>query len=245
MPARRRKAAVYARFIPREELSSFAAWEPGDLSRRRAGRPARRRAAERAPPRRRGRADRRAAAPGAPVRLPGRLPRRPGRARRIQAELRAPDDAAGRRAGASRSAASSTRCSSEMAETLAATATRIARQVVRSELATRPEPVAAVAQEALDTLVLSARHITLRVHPDDHALVADGAGELLAARGARARRRPGDRARRLRRRIGHRRHRREPRDALAPCRRVARRATTPWRRRGSRNEPGARRVTVA
>ena len=26
------KAAMYARFIPREELSSFAAWAPGDLS---------------------------------------------------------------------------------------------------------------------------------------------------------------------------------------------------------------------
>ena len=26
------KAAIYARFIPREELSSFAAWSPGDLS---------------------------------------------------------------------------------------------------------------------------------------------------------------------------------------------------------------------
>src|SRR5258705_10181841 len=26
------KAAIYARFIPREELSSFAAWAPGDLS---------------------------------------------------------------------------------------------------------------------------------------------------------------------------------------------------------------------
>ena len=26
------KAAIYARFIPREELNSFAAWAPGDLS---------------------------------------------------------------------------------------------------------------------------------------------------------------------------------------------------------------------
>src|SRR5690349_684788 len=26
------KAAMYARFIPREELSSFAAWSPGDLA---------------------------------------------------------------------------------------------------------------------------------------------------------------------------------------------------------------------
>ncbi len=73
----------------------------------------------------------------------------------------------------------------EMAEALAATALALARQIVRSELAARPESVAAVAQEALETLMLSARHITLRVHPDDQPLVAEGAGELLAARGAR------------------------------------------------------------
>jgi flagellar assembly protein FliH len=72
-----------------------------------------------------------------------------------------------------------------MAEALAATALALARQIVRSELAARPESVAAVAQEALETLMLSARHITLRVHPDDQPLVAEGAGELLAARGAR------------------------------------------------------------
>ena len=73
----------------------------------------------------------------------------------------------------------------EMAETLAATALSLARRIVRSELATRPEGIATVAQEALETLMLSARHITLRVHPDDQPLVAEGAGELLEARGAR------------------------------------------------------------
>ena len=73
----------------------------------------------------------------------------------------------------------------EMAEALAATALALARQIVRSELSARPETVAAVAQEALETLMLSARHISLRVHPDDQPLVAEGAGELLQARGAR------------------------------------------------------------
>ena len=56
---------------------------------------------------------------------------------------------------------------------------------MRSELETRPELIAAVAEEAVDTLLASARHITLRVHPDDESLVALGAGEALAARGAR------------------------------------------------------------
>lgn len=73
----------------------------------------------------------------------------------------------------------------EMARTLALTATQLARQIVRSELTTQPALAARVAQEAVDALLLSARHITLRVHPDDQPLIAQGAAEVLAARGAR------------------------------------------------------------
>jgi flagellar assembly protein FliH len=73
----------------------------------------------------------------------------------------------------------------DMARTLAISATHLARQIVRAELATRPALIAQVAQEAIDTLLLSARHITMRVHPDDHPLVALGAADVLAARGAR------------------------------------------------------------
>ena len=62
---------------------------------------------------------------------------------------------------------------------------RNTRQIVRSELAARPDLVATVAQEALDTLLMSARQITVRVHPDDHALVEQGAADALAQRGAR------------------------------------------------------------
>ena len=61
----------------------------------------------------------------------------------------------------------------------------LARQVVRSELAVRPALVAQVAREAVNTVLMSARHITVQVHPDDHALVALGCEEALAARGAR------------------------------------------------------------
>ena len=42
-----------------------------------------------------------------------------------------------------------------------------------------------MASEAIDTVLLTAHHIRVRVHPDDHALVSAGAGEALAARGAR------------------------------------------------------------
>ncbi len=72
-----------------------------------------------------------------------------------------------------------------MASALAYSATALARQVVRGELATHPQQVAMVAREALETLLLSARHVTVRVHPDDQPLVAQGAEEVLAARGAR------------------------------------------------------------
>jgi flagellar assembly protein FliH len=73
----------------------------------------------------------------------------------------------------------------QIADTVARTATALARQVVRSELAARPELVAAVAAQAVEAVLLSAKHIRVHVHPQDQALVAQGAAEVLAARGAR------------------------------------------------------------
>jgi flagellar assembly protein FliH len=73
----------------------------------------------------------------------------------------------------------------QMADALAQTATQLARQVLRAELQTRPELVAKVAAEAVGAVMLSARHITVQVHPQDLPLVAEGAAEILAARGAR------------------------------------------------------------
>ncbi|MES2719109.1 MAG: flagellar assembly protein FliH [Pseudomonadota bacterium] len=72
-----------------------------------------------------------------------------------------------------------------MAGSVARVATELARQVVRSELAVRPALVAQVAREAVNAVLMSARHITVLVHPDDHALVAQGCEEALVARGAR------------------------------------------------------------
>jgi len=42
-----------------------------------------------------------------------------------------------------------------------------------------------VATEALNAVLMSARQVLVRVHPDDLPLVAEGAGEALQARGAR------------------------------------------------------------
>ncbi|GAB4037565.1 MAG: flagellar assembly protein FliH [Rubrivivax sp.] len=72
-----------------------------------------------------------------------------------------------------------------IAQAVAETAVTLARQVLRSELQARPELVTGVAAEAVNAVLLSARQIVLQVHPDDLPLVAEGAGELLRARGAR------------------------------------------------------------
>ena len=72
----------------------------------------------------------------------------------------------------------------ELAQSVARVATGLARQVVRSELAVRPDLVAQVATDAVNAVLLSARHIRVFVHPDDLALVRDGAGEALTARSA-------------------------------------------------------------
>ncbi len=64
-------------------------------------------------------------------------------------------------------------------------ALQLARQVLRDELVSAPEHVARVAAEALESVLLSARHITVQVHPLDLPLVAAGAQEVVQARGAR------------------------------------------------------------
>jgi flagellar assembly protein FliH len=175
-------SSLYARFIPREELDSFSAWTPGSL----------------------GDADPATASP-AHAAEPQRS------AEQIVAEqLNAARQGGyhdGYRDGLTalesfkQSFAAQTTAQvgallqscagqldalqQQMASALAAAAVALARQVVRSELTTHPEHITRVAEEALETLLLSARHITVRVHPDDHALIAQGAAETLAARGAR------------------------------------------------------------
>ena len=73
----------------------------------------------------------------------------------------------------------------QMALAVTRTAVQLARQVVRHELDTHPEIVARVAQEAVNAIVLSARHLRVRMHPADHQHVLAGAGEALKARDAR------------------------------------------------------------
>ena len=177
---------IYARFIPREEVSSFAAWSPGALSENGEPIPDRRKTPRPA-----------AAAPVTPPPDPKAMLH----AARQQGYQDGYRDGLVALEGFKQSFAMQTASQvaavvrstgeqldllqQQMAQALAHAATELARQIVRSELVLRPELVATVATEALDTLLLSARHITLRLHPDDHALVAEGAADDLAARGAR------------------------------------------------------------
>jgi flagellar assembly protein FliH len=74
---------------------------------------------------------------------------------------------------------------SQMADAVSRSAVLLAQQVLRSELSTQPSLVRAVAAEALSAVLMSARQVLVRVHPDDLPLVAEGAGDALQARGAR------------------------------------------------------------
>lgn len=183
-PAEGSRGTPQSRFIPREELNAFAAWAPGDI----AGGPPPQSSVQRGQPEE----------------------TRVDVAEQIAAQVRAARQSGyqdGYRDGLvalegfKQSFASQTTTQigallkslgeelaamqQDMARTLALSATHLARQIVRTELTTKPELVAGVAQEAIDTMLLSARHITVRVNPDDHGIVAQGAADVLAARGAR------------------------------------------------------------
>jgi len=172
---------VYARFIPREELSSFASWSFGDVST--AGGSAAARAEPEVPQdpaEQHAQALRAARQAGYQEGYRDGLVALEGFKQSFASQTTTQVGALVRSVGEQLDA-----LQQEMARALAATATALARQVLRSELAARPECVTQVAEQALDALLLSARHIVLRVHPDDHALVALGSAEALAARGAR------------------------------------------------------------
>lgn len=183
---------TYARFIPREEVGEVTAWQPGSF-----GGPERRTA------------DRRKAADPAPP-TAGPTADDAERARQLAQAVEAARQAGyrdGYRDGlvalesfkqsyaqqvSTQVASVVVACQSQldalqtsMAESVTQAAVALARQVVRHELATRPDLVSAVAREAVESILESARQLSLRVHPDDAALVAAGAGEALSQRGVR------------------------------------------------------------
>jgi flagellar assembly protein FliH len=183
---------AYARFIPREEVGEVTAWQPGSF-----GGPDRRTADRR-----------RAADPTPPAAAPADDDAE--RARQLALAVEAARQAGyrdGYRDGlvalesfkqsyaqqvSAQVAGVVVACQSQLdalqtsiAESVTQAAVALARQVVRHELATRPDLVSVVARQAVESILESARHLSLRVHPDDAALVSAGAGEALSARGVR------------------------------------------------------------
>lgn len=186
-----RRATSYSRFIPREELSGFAAWSPDALS----GAPAAARPPISAP-----------APPPPPAAAPSPPPppepsldellhtaRQSGYQdgyRDGMAALDAFKHSFAQQMSAQIGAlvqsfdADFQALEAEMAQALARSAVELARQVVRSEISQRPEHIAKVAHDAVEALQLSAKHVRVRVHPDDYPLVLAGAGEEMKAREA-------------------------------------------------------------
>ena len=173
----------YTRFIPREELGDFASWQPGTFSG--AGGAA-------------GAAKPAAAAPAEPT--PAEWQTRITAARQAGYQDGYRDglvalenfkhsfaQQATAQIGALLEAfdAQFDALDELAAAAVSRTAVQLAQQVLRSELAQRPELVAKVAAEAVNAIMLSARHIAVHVHPLDLPLVAVGAEEALSARGAR------------------------------------------------------------
>jgi flagellar assembly protein FliH len=186
-PAGGKPASPYTRFIPREELGDFASWQPGTFSGAAHGGPG-------ATP---GTANA-ATEPAAPTsdewQARVSAARQTGYqegyrdglvalesfkqsfAQQATAQIGALLEAFDRQLGV---------LDGEAAMAVASTAVQLARQVLRTELQLRPELVAQVAAEAVNAVMLSARHISVQVHPQDLPLVAEGAAEALQARGAR------------------------------------------------------------
>ncbi len=182
-PLGSKASTIYQRFIPREELGDFASWKPGTFGHET------------------GAAASAAAAPAAPAEPSGaEWQARVAAARQAGYQEGYRDGLAAlenfKQTFAQQATAQIgallhsfdeqlTQLDGEIARTLATTAVQLARQVLRSELTVQPQVVAQVAAEAVGAVMLSARHISVHVHPQDLPLVAEGAEEALAARGAK------------------------------------------------------------
>jgi len=173
----------HSRFIPREELGDFASWKPGSFP---------------GQPRDAGNA---AEAPGAPPEPTAQAWQARVAAARQTGYQDGYRDGLVALEGFKQSFASQATAQvgallqafdeqlsaldAQVAQAVALSAVQLARQVLRTELATDPARVAKVAADAVNAVMLSARQITVQVHPQDLPLVAEGAEETLKARGAR------------------------------------------------------------
>jgi flagellar assembly protein FliH len=187
-PVGSKAGASTNRFIPREELGSYASWQPGAIDRRAESRP------------------HPGSAPAAPA-TESDSAERQARVSSLVSTARQAGYQDGYRDGTAalesfkQSFASQATAQvgalldgfdrqfaaldGRVAQAVAGVAVQLAQQVLRAELQARPELVARVASEAINSVMFSARHIGVQVHPLDLPLVAEGAEEALKARGAR------------------------------------------------------------
>lgn len=183
-PPGSKSGTPYTRFIPREELGDFESWKPGTFPGRRATDTPHQQQAPAAPP------------PPSDAQWQERIAaaRQSGYqegyrdglvalesfkqsfAQQATAQIGALLDAFDAQYGT---------LDAQVAQAVAQTAVNLARQVLRAELHANPELVSSVAAEAINAVMLSARHISVHVNPADLPLVAEGAEESLSARGAR------------------------------------------------------------
>jgi flagellar assembly protein FliH len=183
-PPGSKAGSTYSRFIPREELGSFAAWQPGSLD---GSTPATERRAQPRPD-------------STPAPTPEQWRAQIAEARKAGYQDGYRDGLVALDSFKQTFAAQTTAqigellaafdsqlqaLEGQMAQGVARTALLLARRVVRQELQTRPEHVVPLAEEAVNAVLLSARQILVRVHPEDLPLVQQGAAEVLQARGAR------------------------------------------------------------
>jgi flagellar assembly protein FliH len=188
-PQGSKAGTTYARFIPREELGEVESWKPGSFVERRA-QPAGAAPASASAP---------AAAPTSAEQAAQAAAER-DKLRQVAYQEGYRDGLAALENFKQHFAAQATAqigqllaafdeqqraLDARVADALTRAAVQLAAQVVRSELATRPELVARVAADAVGAVMLSARQITVRCHPQELPLIAEGADEALAARGAR------------------------------------------------------------
>ena len=200
------RRASYARFIPREEMpDDFTAWSPEALN----GPPIARPPISAPPPLNPKPKPQEAASPGAapgPAGSPSAAPQPPANLEELTHAARQAGYQDGYRDGLAALDAFKQSFSrqltsqigvlvtnfdtdmraleTQMASTLVRCAVELARQVVKNELHTHPDLIARVAHDAVEALQLSARHVRVRVHPDDYPLVMEGAGEEMRARAA-------------------------------------------------------------
>lgn len=188
-PPGSKAGTTYTRFIPREELGDFESWKPGNFAGGAHGTGAPQGAAAAA------------AAPAAPPEpTAADWQQRVDAARQAgyqegyrdgMSALESFKQSFAQQATAQIGAlldaldAQYDQLDARVAQAVAQTAVQLARQVLRSELQINPAIVSHVAGEAVNAVMLSARHIAVHVNPQDLPLVAEGAEEALAARGAR------------------------------------------------------------